>query len=319
MSVQVQLADRSLDLAIPAAVRVTVVQRITAHWRWGLGRLLQHRLMMLSMFVLLLLATVAVVGPLAWTASPDTVPLADIGSGNAPFSAIHPLGTDQLGHDTLARLLSGLRVSFEVVVLVEAINVTLGVVLGLLAGYCRGWVDGLLGRVCDILMAFPGILLAILLVGTFGNQTDGLMGGTGRLMLTGAAIALVSWPRTARYVRGMAMGLREQEYVEAARAQGAGTAWIIRSHILPNIAGMIMVLGSMDAMAVVANEATLSLLGLGVQPPHSSLGLMINEAKDQLDTAPAQVFVPCAVIVVLVLTFAFISDGMRDMLDPRDH
>lgn len=316
---RVQLADIGLDLAIPVADRVTVVRRITAHWRWGFERLRPHRLMVLSMFVLLLLATLALVGPLAWSASPDTVPLADIGSGNAPFSGAHPLGTDQLGHDTLARLLSGLRVSFEVVILVEAINVTLGVALGLLSGYCRSWVDGVLGRVCDILMAFPGILLAILLVGTFGNQTDGLMGGTGRLMLTAAAIALVSWPLTARYVRGMAMGLREQEYVEAARAQGAGTVRIILTHILPNIAGMIMVLGSMDAMAVVANEATLSLLGLGVQPPHSSLGLMISEAKDQLDTAPAQVFVPCAMIVVLVLTFAFMSDGMRDMLDPRGH
>ena len=316
---RVQLAEIGIDLAILVADRVTVVRRITAHWRWGFERLRPHRLMVLSMFVLLLLATLALVGPLAWSASPDTVPLADIGSGNAPFSGAHPLGTDQLGHDTLARLLSGLRVSFEVVILVEAINVTLGVALGLLSGYCRGWVDGVLGRVCDILMAFPGILLAILLVGTFGNQTDGLMGGTGRLMLTAAAIALVSWPLTARYVRGMAMGLREQEYVEAARAQGAGTVRIILTHILPNIAGMIMVLGSMDAMAVVANEATLSLLGLGVQPPHSSLGLMISEAKDQLDTAPAQVFVPCAMIVVLVLTFAFMSDGMRDMLDPRGH
>lgn len=316
---RVQLAEIGIDLAILVADRVTVVRRITAHWRWGFERLRPHRLMVLSMFVLLLLATLALVGPLAWSASPDTVPLADIGSGNAPFSGAHPLGTDQLGHDTLARLLSGLRVSFEVVILVEAINVTLGVALGLLSGYCRGWVDGVLGRVCDILMAFPGILLAILLVGTFGNQTDGLMGGTGRLMLTAAAIALVSWPLTARYVRGMAMGLREQEYVEAARAQGAGTVRIILTHILPNIAGMIMVLGSMDAMAVVANEATLSLLGLGVQPPHSSIGLMISEAKDQLDTAPAQVFVPCAMIVVLVLTFAFMSDGMRDMLDPRGH
>ena len=316
---RVQLAEIGIDLAILVADRVTVVRRITAHWRWGFERLRPHRLMVLSMFVLLLLATLALVGPLAWSASPDTVPLADIGSGNAPFSGAHPLGTDQLGHDTLARLLSGLRVSFEVVILVEAINVTLGVALGLLSGYCRSWVDGVLGRVCDILMAFPGILLAILLVGTFGNQTDGLMGGTGRLMLTAAAIALVSWPLTARYVRGMAMGLREQEYVEAARAQGAGTVRIILTHILPNIAGMIMVLGSMDAMAVVANEATLSLLGLGVQPPHSSLGLMISEAKDQLDTAPAQVFVPCAMIVVLVLTFAFMSDGMRDMLDPRGH
>ena len=316
---RVQLAEIGIDLAILVADRVTVVRRITAHWRWGFERLRPHRLMVLSMFVLLLLATLALVGPLAWSASPDTVPLADIGSGNAPFSGAHPLGTDQLGHDTLARLLSGLRVSFEVVILVEAINVTLGVALGLLSGYCRGWVDGVLGRVCDILMAFPGILLAILLVGTFGNQTDGLMGGTGRLMLTAAAIALVSWPLTARYVRGMAMGLREQEYVEAARAQGAGTVRIILTHILPNIAGMIMVLGSMDAMAVVANEATLSLLGLGVQPPHSSIGLMISEAKDQLDTAPAQVFVPCAMIVALVLTFAFMSDGMRDMLDPRGH
>ena len=119
-----------------------------------------------GMFVLLL-ATVALVGPLAWTASPDTVPIADIGSGNAPFSGAHPLGTDPLGHDTLARLLSGLRVSFEVVILVKAINVTLGVALGLLSGYCRGWVNGVLGRVCDILMTFPGIQLAILLVGTY--------------------------------------------------------------------------------------------------------------------------------------------------------
>ena len=194
----------------------------------------------------------------------------------------------------------------------------LGVSIGLLAGFYRGPIDSLLSRVSDVLMAFPGILLAIMVCGAFGDSVEGLFNGVGRLLLTAGAIAAVTWPMMARYVRGLTMQHREQGYIEAARASGAGSFYLIRTHILPNIAGMIVVVCSLDAIAVVANEATLSLLGLGVQQPQASLGLMINSAKDGLDTAPMQVLIPCAALVALVVIFALLGDGLRDVFDPRE-
>jgi peptide/nickel transport system permease protein len=200
---------------------------------------------------------------------------------------------------------------------VEAINVLLGVTAGVLAGYFRGAIDAVFSRIADLLFAFPGLLFAIFVAGMFGPSVSGTFGGMGRLLLTAGALALVGWPLLARYVRGVTLSLREQEFILAAQAIGQSHFGIIRRHILPNVAGVIVVAATLDVVGVVSGEATLSLLGLGIQPPGSSLGLMINDARDYLTENWTQEFFPCAALAAIILLFSFLGDGLRDVLDPR--
>ena len=282
--------------------------------RWS--RLWRSRKATISLSLLLLLVLFAALGPLLWTKSGTDIDLLDYTPKAWP-SAAHPFGTDSTGIDTLARLMLGTRTTFEVALFVEAINVVLGVSAGVLAGYFRGPIDAVLSRVADLLFAFPGLLFVIFVAGVFGPAASNLGGGLGRLLLTSGALALVSWPLMARYVRGVALSLREQEYVQAARAVGVGDGGIIRRHILPNVAGVIVVAATLDVVGVVSGEATLSLLGLGIQPPGSSLGLMINDAREYLTTNWTQEFFPCAMLAAIILLFSFLGDGLRDVFDPR--
>lgn len=270
----------------------------------------------ISAFLLLLLILVAAFGPLFWTKSGTDIDLLTYTPEAWP-SPVHPFGADATGIDTLARLMLGLRTTFVVALFVETINVVLGVSTGLLAGYYRGPIDAVLSRVADLLFAFPGLLFVIFVAGVFGPSASDLGGGLGRLLLTSGALALVSWPLMARYVRGITLSLREQEYVLAARALGLGDRAIILRHILPNAAGVIVVAATLDVVSVVSGEATLSLLGLGIQPPGSSLGLMLNDARGYLTTNWTQEFFPCAALAAIILLFSFLGDGLRDVLDPR--
>jgi len=231
-------------------------------------------------------------------------------------SAVHWLGGDDLGRDTLARLLTGLRVSLGVALVVEAINIGLGALLGLLAGTFGGLVDDVVSRLADMLFAFPGLLLAILVSAIFGPAAQDLAGDSGRLALVATALALVSWPLMARYVRGQALSLRQRDFVLAAVAIGARRPWIMLHHILPNVAGLIITAATLDMASVVLNEAVLSLLGLGIQPPGASLGLMINDATAYLETNWFQTAVPGLTLTLLVLAFSFLGDGIRDAFDP---
>jgi peptide/nickel transport system permease protein len=269
----------------------------------------------ISLIVLIALVIVALFGPLIYPVSPiDVTPDFRI---NAFPSAQNPFGTDNGGRDTLARLMGGLRVSLLVAAFVETLNVGLGATLGLLAGYFGGWLDFLIARGADMLFAFPGLLLAILVAAIFGHAADEAFGGIGRLLLVTGALSLVSWPLMARYVRGQALSLRERDFVLAARSLGATNGRIIRGHILPNLAGLIVVSSTLDIANVVINEAVLSLLGLGIQPPDPSLGIMITQATPFLTTNWTQVFFPSAVLTAIVLSVSFLGDGLRDALDPQ--
>ena len=236
---------------------------------------------------------------------------------NSYPGVIHWFGTDAVGRDTLTRLLVGLRVSFVVAAFVQIINVGLGAGLGLLAGNFGGWIDMVVSRVADMLFAFPGLLLAILVSAVFGPAAQSVAGDVGRLLLVAGALALVSWPLMARYVRGQTLSLREREFVLAARSIGVGEGGIMINHLLPNIAGLIITAATLDIASVILNESVLSLLGLGVQSPTPSLGLMIVLAIPDLRTNPFQVFVPAATLTMLVLAFSFVGDGLRDALDPQ--
>ena len=236
---------------------------------------------------------------------------------NGSPSATHWLGTDYLGRDTLTRLFMALRVSMTVAIVVESINIGLGCGLGLLAGYFGGWVDLLISRAADMLFAFPGLLFAILVSAVFGSTARELYGGIGRLLLVATALSLVSWPLMARLVRSETLSLKSRDFVMASRGLGASQFRIIFKHILPNVMWLIIVATTVDVASVIVNEATLSLLGLGIEEPAASLGLMIFRAVGKIESHPLQVFIPAAVITTLVIAFSFLGDGLRYALDPR--
>ncbi|HEX9019354.1 MAG TPA: ABC transporter permease [Anaerolineaceae bacterium] len=243
----------------------------------------------------------------------------DYASINSGPTAKHWLGADYLGRDTLTRLLLAMRVSLLVALVVETINIGLGGGLGLLAGYFGGWVDMVISRLADMLFAFPGLLLAILISAMFGATARELYGGTGRLLLVAASLSLVSWPLMARFVRGETLSLKSRDYILASQALGASNFQMILNHLLPNTAWLITVAATLDVASVIVNEATLSLLGLGIEEPGASLGLMIFRASSKIERYPMQVFIPAAAISILVLSFSFLGDGLRDALDPRSH
>ncbi len=241
----------------------------------------------------------------------------DYESINAEASPVHWLGADYLGRDTLTRLLVAVRVSLLVAFVVEAINIGLGGLLGLLAGYFGGWVDMLISRLADMLFAFPGLLLAILISAVFGSTARELYGGTGRLLLVAAALSLVSWPLMARLIRSETLALKSRDFMLASRSLGASDFQLIARHLLPNVAWIITVAATLDVASVIVNEATLSLLGLGIEEPGASLGLMIFRAAGKIERYPLQVFIPAVMITALVLAFSFVGDGLRDAFDPR--
>ena len=265
---------------------------------------------------LVVLIVAAIVGPMVYTQSAAAADIFSLNPDSWPAPS-HLLGTDKDGIDILARLLTGLRVSLGVALFVELLNVLIGVPIGLAAGYFGGPIDFALSRIADALFAFPGLLLAILVAGVFGQGLGDTWGGLGRLALVTASLALVSWPLMARYVRAEVLSLRERDYVEAARAIGASTPRIMLIHLAPNVVGLVLTASTLDMASQVVNEATLSLLGLGVQPPHASIGLMISNAIGVLNINWTESFFPGLALTMMVLCFSFVGDGLRDALDPR--
>lgn len=287
-------------------------------------RLRRDRAAFVSLIFIVVAIVLAIIGPAIYIslAPPElqiyrTYDYQDYAHINSWPSTLHWLGTDALGRDTLTRLLMGLRVSLAVAAFVEAINISLGATLGLMAGALGGPIDFGVSRAADMLFAFPGLLLAILVSAVFGPAAQAVAGDVGRLLLVAGALALVSWPLMARYVRAQTLSIREREFVMAARSIGLGDGGIMRRHILPNITGLIITAATLDVSSVILNEAVLSLLGLGIQTPGSSLGIMITQAIPDLKINPFQVFVPAATLMALVLAFSFLGDGLRDALDPQ--
>ncbi len=249
----------------------------------------------------------------------------ELNRANEGPSSMYWLGTDAIGRDLLARLMQGLRVSLMVAILVESITVVLGITIGITAGYYGRWVDQFLARFVDVMFAFPGLLFTILVAGIFGSAADGFFGhvpiigsdGNARLILVAITLAVVSWPTLARLVRGQSLQIKEQQFIEAARTSGARDWSILLRHILPNLLAIIIVAISFDIPTIITAEAGLSFLGLGVQQPGSSIGLMISDASNLVDTHPWEALLPAIMLTILVLVLSFIGDGLRDAFDPR--
>jgi peptide/nickel transport system permease protein len=219
----------------------------------------------------------------------------------------HPLGLDELGRDVLARLLSGARISLLVGLFVVSISSAVGVVVGSVAGYAGGWVDEAVGRLMDVLLAFPGILLAIALVAVLGPSLTNVV----------IALASIGWVGYARLVRGQVLRIRELEYVQAARALGATTPAILARHVIPGTMSAVTVQATLGMAGAIIAEASLSFLGLGVQPPTPSWGTMLDAGRAHLLDAPHLTLFPGLAIALLVLGFNLAGESLRDRLDPR--
>ncbi len=277
----------------------------TLFWR----RFSSNLLAVTGLAIMIAAVLAAVVGPHVIATDPNKIDYLAI---NALPSRQHPLGTDNLGRDTLARLVAGLRVSLLVAAYAELIDVLLGAPLGLAAGYLGRKVDFTISRIADVLFAFPGLLLAILVTAIFGPAVTERFGGLGRLALVAGALSLVSWPLMARLVRSQTLSIREQDYVLAAHALGANRLHILWRHVVPQLTGLVVTTVTLNIAGVVINEAVLSLLGLGIQPPNASIGKMIAEAMPYLEANPLQVAIPSATLMMIVLAASFLGDGLRD-------
>ena len=245
----------------------------------------------------------AVLGP--WIA-PDAYVLDLAQRLNGPSWA-HPLGVDELGRDVLGRLVVGARVSLLVGLAVVSLSATIGVTVGAVAGYAGGWIDEVAGRVMDVLLAFPGILLAIALVAVLGPSLSHVV----------LALVVIGWVGYARLVRGQVLKLRELEYVQAARALGARPLRVLVRHVVPATLPSVTVQATLGMAAAIISEASLSFLGLGVQPPTPSWGTMLDAGRSHLFDAPHLTIFPGLAIALLVLGFNFVGDALRDALDPR--
>jgi peptide/nickel transport system permease protein len=248
---------------------------------------------------------VAIAGP--WLAPYDYAKQSLADALLPPFSRGHLLGTDALGRDVLSRLLTGIRISILVGLGTTAFALSVGTAAGMLAGYYRGWTDRVINGFVELVWGFPLILTAVLLIGSIG---PGLLG----VIL---AVGFVNWAGFARIVRGEVFALREKEFVAAARALGKGDLQIMVRHLLPNVVGSALVMGSYYIAIAIIAEAGLSFIGMGAQPPLPSLGQMINEGSGYMLVNHWLSTVPGIVIVLLVLSLNVLGDGLRDVLDPR--
>jgi len=219
----------------------------------------------------------------------------------------YPLGIDDLGRCTLSRLIYGTRVSLQIGVVVVGITATLGTLLGLIAGYKGGFVDEVIMRIVDVLLAFPALILALVIAGLLGP-------GLFNVML---ALSVVGWTRYARVVRGCVLSAKERGFVEAARAIGSSNIYIMFRHVLPEALSPVIVMATLGMGWTILSAAALSFLGLGAQPPMPEWGSMLNDGRAFMRAAPQLTTFPGLAIMVTVLAFNFIGDGLRDALDPR--
>jgi peptide/nickel transport system permease protein len=274
------------------------MQAITAHIR-------QQPLAAIGLALLAIFVLCAIFAP--WLAPQDPATINLKGRLASP-SVSHWFGTDELGRDILSRVLFGARISLIVGVSVVAISLAIGLVAGCAAGFYGGWIDTLVTTyLMNAFLALPGILLAIAFVAFMGPGLTNLI----------LALAISGWVGYARLVRAQVMAVKELEYVEAARALGASETRIILRHILPNIVQPVIVQAAIGMAAAVLAEATLSFLGLGIPPPAASWGSMLNDARSHLFDSPHMVVFPAIAVMLCVLSFNFIGDALRDLMDPR--
>ncbi|MCD7814172.1 MAG: ABC transporter permease [Lachnospiraceae bacterium] len=263
----------------------------------------QNKLAAFSAVIILIILLMAVFAPVI---APYGEAEQDLLNRLQAPSAAHWLGTDELGRDVFSRLLYGARVSLSIGIIPSIISLLIGIFLGLTAGYFGGWYDYIVMRLADVMLSVPSLLMAMVVMYTLGSSITSLF----------IALIIVDWASVARVVRSQTLSLKESEYVEAARSIGVGRFTIMIRHILPNCIPSLIVLFTLNVPSAILSESSLSFLGIGVQPPAASWGLIVNQAKQFLFTQPWLCLAPCIAIMIVVLAFNFLGDGLRDVLDP---
>jgi peptide/nickel transport system permease protein len=299
----------------PAARTLTAPRAHTSLWRDATRRFRRHRLAMVGFAVLLTLVAGVLIGPFIYRVPINEI---DFKAKLKGPSRAHPLGTDDLGQDLLARVLYGGRISLAVGVVAMLISITIGTGVGALAGQLGGAVDHTLMRITDLFLSLPQLPLLLLIVYLFRDMLTKTLGPeAGVFLLVVAVIGGLRWMPVARLVRAQFLSLREREFVEAARSLGAAPLRQVVRHILPNALGPVIVAGSLDVAVAIIAESSLSFLGLGFPPDIPTWGRILFDAKDNLDFAPHWALFPGTAIFLTVLSINYIGDGLRDALDPR--
>jgi peptide/nickel transport system permease protein len=287
----------------------------TSPWAEAWRRFRRHKMALASLVILALMIAAVLLGPLVWRLAINDI---DFTARLTTPSLQHPLGTDDLGQDILARILYGGRISIAVGLAAMTMAVFVGVLVGAVAGISRGWVDTALMWLTDLFLSLPQLPLLLLVIYLFRESLKSVFGTeVGVFLLIVLVIGGFRWMPTARLVRAQFFSLREKEFVEAARALGASVPRQVVRHILPNSLGPVIVAGTIDVAAAIIAESTLSFLGLGFPPDIPTWGRILFDSKDYLDIAPHWALFPGLAIFLTVLTINFVGDGLRDALDPR--
>jgi oligopeptide transport system permease protein len=277
-------------------------------WSGAAVRIRHNRVAVVAGTVILALAILALSGPAFSRYTYDALDWQHLAAAPSA-TASHWLGTDRLGRDLFVRTLCGVRISLLISLLATVISLTIGVTWGAIAGYIGGRTDELMMRFVDVLYSLPYLFIVIILMTVFQR---------GSLPVLFCAIGAVGWLTTARIVRGQTLALKRREFIEAARAGGLGTATILLRHIIPNLIGPVVVYATLTIPQMILFESFLSFLGLGVQEPLASLGSLINDGTQEMQSAPWMLLVPAGFLVALLLCFNLVGDALRDALDPRE-
>ncbi|WP_373007763.1 ABC transporter permease [Hyphomonas sp.] len=275
-------------------------------WDDARARLFRNKAAVVSMWILGIIVLIAVFGPMVWVN--DYKAISNARTIAPTLEAWHILGTDIQGRDLLARLMIGLRISLTVGIVATAVSLVIGVTWGATAGYLGGRVDNFMMRIVDVLYALPFIFFVILLLTVFERN----------IVLIFAAIGAIEWLTMARIVRGQTLAIKGKEFIEAARASGVSRRAIILRHILPNVIGPVAVYVTLTIPVVILAESFLSFLGLGVNEPLTSLGVLISEGAKTMEEKPWMLLAPALTMAVTLLCLNFIGDGLRDALDPKE-
>ncbi len=295
------------------------------------GRLRRDKVAMTCLVILIALYLIAIFAPLICDAigvdpyAFDPAAISDM--GGAPYgtmggiSAKHPLGVEWgTGRDILAQLLYGLRISLLIATSATILTTMLGTIIGIISGYARGKTDAVIGRIMDVILAFPFLLIILALSGVLTQRLSQLgvpEGNPSRILYLILILSIFGWPYLARIVRGQVLSLREREFVEASISMGAGRGRVLFTEILPNLWAPILVYATLTLPTYIGTEAALSFLGIGVLPPDTSFGSMLAQSVSYFSVVPTYLFIPGTVLVILVVTFNLVGDAVRDALDPR--
>jgi ABC-type dipeptide/oligopeptide/nickel transport system permease subunit len=316
LDAELAVPQPDLELAYESGVEV----KARSQWAYARTRFFRHKLAVVSLLILLLFGVIALFpgffAPYGYDEIPFTDPVKIIENPNIVVESInqpptlkewHLFGTDQLGRDSLSRVIFGMRTSLWVALFVAIVSTAIGTTIGAIAGYYGGVIDNLLMRFTDLILVLPFLAVLLTLAAFFG---------TGDPTRVALILAFLFWTTIARIIRGVFLSLREKEYVEAANAAGASDLRIILRHMLPNTVGPIIVNATLVVAAAILTEAALSFLGFGIQPPHPALGALINDGQGEGTRLWWLVTFPGLTIVLIALAVNFVGDGLRDALDP---